>query len=287
MLNSPPAVDATLEAEYALRQRHPERSEVYNLHRSRSAAVRADGRWQLDVRYAAGPRCVLDVFPAADAAGGPVLFFVHGGYWRALDKSYMSFLVPPFVAAGITVVLPTYDLVPTQPVGGIVDEVRIALDHVIEHLAPSSVVVGGHSAGGQIAAMLALDQAERGGGPITGLVGISGAYDLRPLLRTSINADLCLSEDEAARQSPLVRLGKLPPEAPLVPLLAAVGGEETRGFRAWSAELVEGWRARGAEAHLMEPDGCTHFTILDAIAEPDDALAKAIVALTKAPPPQR
>ncbi|MEW5422930.1 alpha/beta hydrolase [Amorphus sp. 3PC139-8] len=278
MLNLPSAVDAQLEAEYALRRRHPERSEVYDLHRRKSAAVRADGRWQLDVRYGAGPRCLLDVFPAGPA-GGPVLFFVHGGYWRALDKSYVSFLVPPFVAAGITVVLPTYDLVPDVPVGSIVDELRLALAYVVENLAPSSVVVGGHSAGGQLAAMLALDDAERGGGPISGLVGVSGAYDLRPLLRTSINVDLRLTEEEAARQSPLVRLGTLPSTAPLVPLLAAVGSEETRGFRAWSAELVEGWRARGAEAHLMEPDGRTHFTVLDAIAEPDGALAKAIIAL--------
>ncbi len=97
--------------------------------------------------------------------------------------------------------------------------------------------------------MLALDQADRGSGPIAGLVGISGAYDLRPLLRTSINGDLTLSVEEAEAVSPLLRLRALPPTAPLMPLLAMVGGDETNGFKTWSSDLVDAWQAHGAAGH--------------------------------------
>jgi arylformamidase len=271
-------IDATLEAEFALRQRHPEREEVYDGHRRRSAALRARGDCRLDLRYGAGPRCLLDVFPAG--GGAPVLFFIHGGYWRALDKSDVSFIAEPFQRAGTTVVMPGYDLVPTVRVGDIVDQVRTALAWVIERIAPERIVVAGHSAGGQLAAMLALDQADRGSGPIVGLVGISGAFDLRPLLRTSINGDLTLSAEEAEAASPLLRLRTLPPTAPLMPLLAAVGGDETRGFKQWTADLVAGWRAHGAPATLVELAGHSHFTILDALAEPDGDIPRAIRRLT-------
>jgi arylformamidase len=267
-------IDDTLEAEFALRRRHPEREEVYDGHRQRSAALRARNDCELDLRYGAGPRCLLDVFPAGE--GAPVLFFIHGGYWRALDKSDVSFIAEPYQRAGITVVMPGYDLVPAVRVRDIVDEVRTALAWVTARMAPKRIVVAGHSAGGQLAAMLALDQAERGGGPIVGVVGVSGVFDLRPLLKTSINGDLGLTKVEAEAVSPQLRLAALSPQAPLMPLLAVVGGGETQGFKLWTADFVAGWRAGGGAATSVEPAGHTHFTILDALAESHGEIPRAI-----------
>ncbi len=270
-------IDETLEAEFALRKRHPERDTIYDEHKRRSAIVRAESACILDQRYAAGPRCLLDIFPAGDRA--PVLFFIHGGYWRALDKSYVSFIAEPFRNAGITVVVPGYDLVPSIRVGGIVDQMRTAFDWIGKRLAPERIVVSGHSAGGQLAAMLALDQAVRGEGSIVGLAAISGAFDLRPLLRTSINADLNLSAEEAAEASPLLRVQALTDEATLVPLLGIVGGDETQGFKQWTADLVAAWAARGAPAKLCQVAGRNHFTILDALAAPNGDLTNRIFEL--------
>ncbi len=270
-------IDETLEAEFALRKRHPERDMIYDRHKRRSAIVRAEGACLLDQRYAAGPRCLLDIFPAGD--GAPVLFFIHGGYWRALDKSYVSFIAEPFHNAGITVVVPGYDLVPSIRVGGIVDQMRMAFDWIVKRLSPARIVVSGHSAGGQLAAMLALDQAVQGEGPIVGLATISGAFDLRPLLHTSINADLNLSAEEAADASPLLRVEALMDGAALVPLFGIVGGDETQGFKQWTAELVAAWAARGAPAKVCEVAGRNHFTILDALATPDGDLSDRICKL--------
>jgi arylformamidase len=270
-------IDEALEAQYALRNRHPERETIYDDHRRRSAALRAAGNCRLDVRYGNGPRCLLDVFPAGELA--PVLFFIHGGYWRALDKSYVSFIARAFRDAGMTVVMPGYDLVPAVRVGEIVDQIRQAFAWVVEHLAPERVVVAGHSAGGQLAAMLALDQAACGHGPIVGFAGISGAFDLRPLLHTSINLDLMMSPDEAADASPLLRLGRQSAASPLVPLLGLVGGEETRGFKQWTADLVAGWRAHGGAATYCEVAGSNHFSILDRLAEADGDVVSAMTDL--------
>jgi arylformamidase len=270
-------IDDTLEAEFALRKRHPERDTIYDDHRRRGAALRAAGNCILDQRYGPGPRCLLDIFPAG--AGAPVLFFIHGGYWRALDKSYVSFIAEPFRDAGFTVVIPGYDLVPQVRVADIVDQMRTALNWTIARLVPERVIVGGHSAGGQLAGMLALDQAACGRGPIAGLVGVSGAFDLRPLLCTSINIDLTLSADEAAAVSPLLHLRALPPTARLVPMLGIVGGDETDGFKRWTADFVGAWRARGAAAELKEVAGRSHFTILDALAEPNSDIPRAVKTL--------
>lgn len=270
-------IDDTLEAEFALRQRHPERGEVYDQHQRRSAELRGRDNCRLDVRYGPGPRCLLDIFPAGDDA--PVLFFIHGGYWRALDKSYVSFIAEPFCNAGITVVMPGYDLVPAVRVGGIVDQIRAAFAWVVDHMAPRRIVVAGHSAGGQLAAMLALDQAANGGrGPIAGFIGISGAFDLRPLLQTSINHDLKMSDEEAAEASPLLRLAQLPPAAPLTPLIGMVGGDETEGFKQWTADLVTSWRGRGGVAAYCEVAGRNHFTILDGLADADSEALRAVLA---------
>ena len=119
------AIDDALEVQYALRQRHPERDDIYRDHQERSLALRAAGDCQLDLRYGGGPRCLLDVFPAGK--GAPVFFFIHGGYWRALDKSYVSFIAEHYRKAGMTVVMPTYDLVPAVRVGDIIEQIRAAL----------------------------------------------------------------------------------------------------------------------------------------------------------------
>jgi len=271
------AIDDRLETQYALRKRHPEREEIYRDHQRRSAAMRAAGDCRLDVRYGDGPRCLLDVFPAGERA--PALFFIHGGYWRALDKSYVSFVAEPYRDAGMTVVMPSYDLVPAVRVGGIVDQIRAAFAWTVAHLAPARVVVAGHSAGGQLAAMLALDQAARGGGPIVGLAGISGAFDLRPLLRTSINRDLMLSAQDAADASPLLRLGRLPQAAHLMALLGVVGADETEGFKQWTADLVGGWQLRGGKASYCEIPAANHFTVLDHVADAEGEVLRGIAAM--------
>ena len=111
-------IDPELEAGYNLRARHPEREAVYADMARRSAALRASAPVRLDLRYGPSPPETLDYFPAA--RGARLFVFVHGGYWRALDKAIFSFLAKPFLDAGIAVALTNYGLAPSVPLAEIV-----------------------------------------------------------------------------------------------------------------------------------------------------------------------
>jgi arylformamidase len=113
---------------------------------------------RLDVRYGPGPAETLDVFPT-HRAGAPVFVFIHGGYWRALDKSDVSFIAPSFVADGAMVVVPNYALCPAVTIDTIALQLTRAIEWVWRHAAlyggdPKRIVVAGHSAGGHLAALL-------------------------------------------------------------------------------------------------------------------------------------
>ena len=153
---------AWYDAQYNNRARVPEYPAI--LQHWHDASVRARERHadRVERAYGADPTERLDVFPprrASTARGAPVLVYLHGGYWRALNKRDQSFIAPPFVDAGALVVLPDYALCPAVSVEHIVLQMVRALAWVHRHAAeyggdPGRIVVAGHSAGGQLAAML-------------------------------------------------------------------------------------------------------------------------------------
>jgi arylformamidase len=141
------------------------------------------------------------------------------------------------------------------------------------------LVVGGHSAGGHLAAMLlAADWAAQGLGsePIAGAVSLSGVHDLAPLVLSSYNADLRLDAAEAARVSPL----NLTPRT-RAPLLIAVGADETSEFLRQSRILWDRWpanRPAGMRAPLFVP-ARNHFSVVADYADPESELTRATLAL--------
>src|SRR5260221_3052709 len=114
-------IDPTIDAEYNIRRRHPESPTHYAHYTEDSARARAALTAELDVAYGERPAERLDLFPAS-RPNSPVLVFIHGGYWRALDKNDFSFIAPAFVAAGIGVALINYDLTPRVTVETIVTQ---------------------------------------------------------------------------------------------------------------------------------------------------------------------
>src|SRR2546422_3853193 len=86
-----------------------------------SAAAVAELRPERDLRYGSGPKETLDLFvPSAPAMA--TFVFIHGGYWRALDKSEFSFVAPPFVRRGIAVAGINFDLWPAVSIAALVEE---------------------------------------------------------------------------------------------------------------------------------------------------------------------
>jgi len=249
---------------------------------SRSEAARAKYGPKRDLRYGPNPREILDLFLPAGTPRGTFLF-IHGGYWRALSKEEHSFVAAPFVDQGLAVAVIDYDLCPAVTVATIVDECRRALAWVARegpaHGAPGdAVVVGGHSAGGHLTAMmLATDWTAQGLGrtPFRGGVTLSGVHHLAPIVQFSFNIDIRLDAPEAKRMSPV---GYIPKTG--TPLVIACGAAETSEFVRQSQLLWEAWPAnrRPADGPLLIP-GKNHFDVLLEYAEPGSALTQATLAL--------
>src|SRR5262245_62007072 len=170
---------------------------------ARSAELRAARPRSLDLRYGEAERNRIDYFTAG--AGGPVLVFIHGGYWQMRQKETFSFLAAGPLAHGIDVALVGYTLAPGKRLTGIVAEVRAAVAWLVRHGAdyggdPGRLYVAGWSAGGHLTAMCMDEPAVKGG------LAISGIFDLEPIRLCYLNEKLGLDEEEARRLSPLLHL---------------------------------------------------------------------------------
>ena len=185
-----PSLDpAWLDSQYNNRLRVPDFAQIVARWTESSARVRETLRAHLDVAYGDAPSDQLDIFPAAQS-GAPVLVFVHGGYWRSLDKSDHSFIAPSFVDAGVNVVVPNYALCPAVTIDEIALQTARAVAWTWRHIAafggdPARISVVGHSAGGHLAAMMLSCRWKVLGDDLPAqllstAMGISGLYDLEP-----------------------------------------------------------------------------------------------------------
>jgi len=261
------------ETEYNNRARVPDHAVHISGWQRDAAAYRATARCRLDIAYGPGERHRLDLFyPQNDEMGGPVILFIHGGYWQAFDKSSSSHLARGANERGLTVAVPSYDLAPQAELADIISAIEAAADFVIRHTG-RPLVVSGHSAGGHLAACL-MARPDRLQRPVQAAMPISGLFDLAPLVPTSINKALGLTVDEAKRLSPL---NWTPPGGGH--LIAVVGGAESSEFLRQSRTIVHHWGGAGLAARYHEVTGAHHFNVIAGLANPQDPLVDNLVSL--------
>ncbi len=233
----------------------------------KAAAFRERCRCEIGVPYGPDVRDVFDVFlPDTSAVG--VMVFVHGGYWRAFDRSSWSHLAAGAVARGWSVVIPSYRLAPDARIGEITQQIAVVIQKVAARFV-EPIVLAGHSAGGHLVARMVCkgvlpDQVAH---RIQKVVPISPLSDLRPLLRTAMNDDLRLSSDEAIAESPVLA-------RPLseLPVTAWVGGDERPAFLDQARWLAEAWDC----GHVIAP-GRHHFDVIADLEETDSALMQELL----------
>ena len=235
---------------------------------ARSARLRAARPERLDLRYGPAERNRIDYFAARDR--GPVLVFIHGGYWQMRAKETFSFLAAGLLARSIHVAFIGYTLAPQKRLDGIVAEVRSAIAWLAERVAgfggdPARIYVSGWSAGGHLTAMALAEPAVKGG------LAISGIYDLEPIRLCYLNDKLQLDEDEVRRLSPLLHM----PQSSM-PLILTCGGEELPELRRQSEIFATARANAGLPGRLVRLAGRNHFTILSELASPDGALTTLV-----------
>ena len=274
------------EAQYNNRARVPEHPAALARWAADSAAVRRVLPGHLDVRYGDGPNEALDIFPA-QRRDAPVLVFIHGGYWQALDKSDHSFLAPAFHDAGACVVVPNYALCPAVSVVDITLQMVRALVWVGRNIGrfggdPGRITVVGHSAGGQLAAMLLACQwptvhPDLPANLVRNALSISGLHELDSIMHTPfLQRGLRLTPEQVRMASP----AWLPTPAQGV-LYAVTGAEESAEFLRQNSLIQSAWGQRTVPVCEALP-GLNHFSIVDALAQPEHRLHQLALDLLAA-----
>jgi len=271
-------INPNLEREYNNRALVPGHPLIFARWRAASAAFRSTADADLNLAYGAAERQRMDVFRAPNARGTVV--FIHGGYWRSLDKSDFSFVAAPFIERGLSVAAFNYRLCPAVTVAEIVTDCRNAFIWLLANgpahgLPVDRIALTGHSAGGHLVSMLfATDWPERGVDAtcIRGGMALSPVADLRPLLQCSMNEDLRLDAESAHAASTVNHPCRL-----TVPLHLAVGADESAAFRGQTWQLQRAWPAACADVH--EVAGCDHFTIVDDFVRPAGRALQSVAGL--------
>ncbi len=237
-----------------------------------------------DIAYGDRPRQTLDVYWPPDPGGAPdggnrlpVLLFVHGGSWSWGDKSLYSLAGARFTARGFVVVIINYALYPDTTFPTFVEDAAAAIAWTVRHIAayrgdPERLFALGHSAGGHILSLVALDDrylAAHGlsRAVLRGFVGIGAPTDLTTLtrhletrpsvgsaaaLRTVMGGDQRLPEADPIRHA----RGDAPP------ILLVHGRRDDVAPIAIARNFASALQAAGAWVELREYDRADHYSVL-------------------------
>jgi arylformamidase len=230
---------------------------------ARSAVVREE----LGTRLVTLPGGTLAV---SAGTGAPVLVFIHGGYWQALSAEASLFLAPGAMALGWSYAAVEYTIAPAGDLPTMVRQCTTALTEVVAALGGGPLVLAGHSAGAHLAAMVSV--AACAPVPVARTVLVSGVYDLRPIVHTTVNEPLELDSRTAAGLSPV-----LLPVVGEQDVVVAWGDNETDAFKAQGTAYSAWLRAGGLRVATLECAGRHHFDIVDDLVDPASDLGRFTV----------
>ncbi len=246
---------------------------------SKSVKAVAELSCQLDVPYGPTSDEVLDIFPA-EKPDSPIVYFIHGGFWRSSSQRDLDLFALTFVPRGCAYVSVNYSLAPKATIDEIVYQCRSGLAWVFNNATsfngdPDKIYVNGRSAGGHLTGMmLATDWETEFNVPtnvIKGATAVSGLFDLEPVRLSSVNDWAKMDKEAAYRNSPVHHLPKKQ-----CPLLLAWGGDESSEFKRQSDLMAVAWRSRGWPCETLELKGKHHFATMPDLLDAESTLTKAV-----------
>ena len=221
-----------------------------------------------DISYADGPRHKLDVYvPGAAANPAPVVVFFYGGGWTTGSREWYRFVGSALVSRGLLVVIPDYRLYPQVRFPAFMDDAAEAVAWARSNAArwggdPHRLFLMGHSAGAQIATLLALDPGYLtavGLSPseICGVIGLAGPYDFLPLATENLKAIFGKVPDLARTQP----INFITAHAP--PMLLLAGLWDTSVDPSNTSRLAARLRSFGVPATVRMYYGLTHTALIE------------------------
>lgn len=227
----------------------------------------------------------LDLFVPQGVKDAPVLIFVHGGAWTSGDKNLYSFIGRAFAEQGFVTAVINYRLSPQVQHPAHIEDVARAFAWVHKNIAqyggnPEKIFVMGHSSGGHLTALLALDEKYLQAHGLTlaairGAIPISGIYDVTIEPPDPINVyRIVFGTDPQVRRdaSPITHVG---PNKP--PFLILYAQFDFPGFDAQARQLLSRLREYGNDATLVEIPNRDHVTIIFNIGASGDRTTEEIL----------
>lgn len=272
---------AELDRQYDIRQAVPDIMEIASLMAQQSERARNEHSGYGELSYGGSPLQKLDYFPASPHS--PLLIYIHGGYWRAFDKSVFSNVGTAWNEVGASVAVINYRLAPLAAMNEIVDDVRQSIIWLWRNVGrldfdKSRMVVCGSSAGGHLTAMMLATHWKALGKDLPenllkGGASISGIHDLGPFMRAPFLKDeLRLTAHDVEEFSPARRK-----PATSAPIITCVGGDESSAFHAQNRLIAECW-PEAFRADIPSP-GTNHVTVNNELINSESQLFKAVQQL--------
>ena len=260
-------IDPYLEQQYNNRLAVPDYAEYLADWSRRSANYREKSKGHLNLSYGESEREVLDIFPA-NAASTPIHIFLHGGYWQALNKDSFSFIAEHINQKGECAVIINYGLCPLVTVAEIITQIQKATRWILLNANDYGgdtrcIQITGHSAGAHLLTKLVTTDWNDAGfyhSPFQRLNALSGIYDLKPLVATSVNKALQLTPQTSKQLSSL--LDSFNTGSGLTELNLLVGDLESDEYKKQSAQLMGVWKNE-LKMQYNTIANTHHFSILD------------------------
>ena len=245
-----------------------------------------------DVAYAEpkNERQTLDVFAPAGGNDRPIIVWIHGGGWRAGDKTSVRQKPAIFMEKGFVFVAANYRFLPTATVKEMAADLAKAIRWVHDHARefggdPNAMIVMGHSAGAHLAALVCTDdqylKAEKLSLSILkGCVPIDCSfYDIPKRIHDGGATPLAKIETIFTDRgqwhrdcSPVAHIAKGKAIPPFL-ILHVASRADTKAQSNWLAEKLH---AAGVAAEVVAAEWKTHGTINSDLGRPGDKPSQAV-----------
>jgi acetyl esterase/lipase len=227
-----------------------------------------------NIAYGNTPRQRLDIYRplVMPTAALPVVVFFYGGSWDSGNKEDYLFVAEALTSHGYVVVIADYRIYPEVKFPGLMEDPARVFAWVKQHIAeyqgnPDKVFLMGHSAGAQLATMLALNadylaavHLQRA--QVAGVIGLAGPYDFLPLTSARLKAIFAPADLEWTSQPIRFVDGHNPP------MLLLVGLRDRVVWPRNTFNLASAIKAHGGPVQVLDYAGYDHVDMVAKLAKP-------------------